>query len=374
MFKLAMLIFSLYIYFGGSTLCGAVDVFGIKQLLPSKAPLLEWNSLHWAKGGKRSIDTYDPMDTTGWSRKRGETSLMEIDGEGMLRMGGVQPRLYIMGTASKPLFFRDVEVTGYFRRVGTDGAFNGGFIVGVRSGPEGHGNDNCTANTYYLGFRYPGTWVFYKELFHPEGANGASGRIWPGAQILPVGKWIGLKYLAYNLSGQKTVKLEAYIDTISNGVPVQGGAWSKVAEIIDSGSWSVPVGNCGYPDNTIITQGGGAVLIRNTDAAEANYKMLSIREINPVGTVFIKSDFTTNTENIKANWRKVSNQVELLGVDGKSKISVIDLQGRLHGANTCSAQSSCFINLNSMDSKILVVFVNGKKLQLLNTIDVKEGQ
>lgn len=262
-----------------------VDVFGITRLLKSASPPLEWNSAHWAKGGTRTLNPTDPHDTTGWSRRRGNGTLNEVDGAGVYRMGGDQPRIYFQSAPNRPLFFHNVEFTVYYRRVGTDGATNGGLMVGVRSSENGHGDvDHCDAHTYYAGYRYPGTWIFYKELDHPNGATGASGRLFPGN--MPTGKWIGLKYLSYNVPGRTdAVKLELHVDTASGGDPAQGGVWRKVAEIVDDGSWSAPAGSCGYPGNTVITRGEGVVFIRNTGAAEANYKMLSVREIVPPGTV-----------------------------------------------------------------------------------------
>jgi hypothetical protein len=275
--------------FTASTASADVDVFGITQMMPSKSPALEWTSAHWAKGEKRTVSGYDPSDPTGWSRQRGNTTLMEVDGQGVLRMGGPQARIYFMSAPGKPLFFKDVEVTGYFRRVGTDGATNGGFMVGVRSGPEGHTETgHCTANTYYAGIRYPGTWIFDKELDHPNDSPGKSGRLFAGT--MPAGRWIGYKYLCYNLPGGKSVKLEAFVDTVSNGNPVNGGAWRKIGEIVDDGNWTAPPGDCGYPGNTVVTTGGGAVLFRNTEAAEANYKMVSIREIALAPVVLARPD------------------------------------------------------------------------------------
>lgn len=257
-----------------------VDVFGLTRLMPSASPLVEWNSAHWAKGQKRTLVSVDPEDPTGWSRKRGNGTLMEIDGAGMLRMGGDQPRIYFQSSAASKVFFLNVEFTGYFRRVGSDGATNGGFNVGVRSSENGHGEvDHCLASTYYLGFRYPGTWVFYKELDHPNGATGKSGRLLAGNAAMPAGKWIGMKYLSYNIPGRNAVKLEAYLDTVSGGDPVRGGTWTKVAEIIDEGNWTAPTGTCTMAGNMVITRGGGVVFIRNTGAAEAQYKMVSVREI-----------------------------------------------------------------------------------------------
>src|SRR5688572_30619814 len=72
-----------------------VDVFGIPILRPSKVPGYEWNSLHWATGDVRTVTGRDPSDPTGWSIRRGDTSSMEIDGAGVLSMGGAQPRFYV---------------------------------------------------------------------------------------------------------------------------------------------------------------------------------------------------------------------------------------------------------------------------------------
>jgi hypothetical protein len=304
-----------------------VDVFGITELMPSKSPPIEWNSLHWAQGGKRTLATTDPLDPTGWSRKRGQTELMEIDGAGVLRMGGPQARLYFQGTESKPVFFRDVEFTGYFRRVGADGAANGGFVVGVRSGVNGHGEvDHCLANTYYLAYRYPGTWAFDKELDHPNDAIGKSGRLISGNQPLPSGRWIGMKYLAYNLPGRNAVKLEAYLDTVSDGNPVQGGTWAKVAEIVDEGNWPAPPGDCGYPATTVVATGGGVVFIRNTAAAEANYKLLSFREISVAPTGLpIRAAMAAP---FRAFWRGGRSSVLLEGAFPEGWVRVSDLAGR----------------------------------------------
>ncbi|MDB5106500.1 MAG: hypothetical protein JWP91_4189 [Fibrobacteres bacterium] len=264
---------------------GQKDVFGIGMLMPSRQPAQEWNSLHWASGAARSITERDPADPTHWSRRRGDGNLMAIDGEGVMTMGGPQPRLYIMPlTAGGAPFFRDIEFTGYYRRIGADGESYAGFVVGARSGAEGHGDVyHCLANTYYLAFRNSGTWGFDKELDHPNDAGGKSGPLFPGG--FPADRWIGMKYLVYNLPGDKAVKLEAYVDSVSGGDMGKGVAWKKLGEVVDSGQWSAPPGTCGYPANTVITTGGGVTFIRNTGSARSQYKMISWREIAPGGAV-----------------------------------------------------------------------------------------
>jgi hypothetical protein len=90
-----------------------------------------------------------------------------------------------------------------------------------------------------------------------------------------------MKYLAYNLPGDKSVKLEAYADTESNGDTSKGGTWKKLGELVDDGKWTAPVGDCGFPDNTVVTEGGGIVFIRNTDVTRVDYTKVSWREIIP---------------------------------------------------------------------------------------------
>lgn len=88
--------------------------------------------------------------------------------------------------------------------------------------------------------------------------------------------------LTYNIENNTKVKLELYIDSISNGTTVNGGHWEKVFELVDEGNWPVPGGTsgCSYTDEKyIINPGQGAFLMR-TDDAGADYKMVSIREID----------------------------------------------------------------------------------------------
>jgi hypothetical protein len=195
-----------------------------------------------------------------------------------MTMGGPQPRFYIQPPpgATAP-FFRDVEFSGYYRRVSNDGASNAGFLVGVRAHLNGHGDDHCNASTYYLVFRNSGTWIWDKELDHPTDSPRQGGAL-PGGPI-PIDKWIGMKYIVRNLPGDKAVKLEAYIDTETNGDTKDGGRWRKLGETVDDGDWSASPGSCGFPATTVVTQGGGVVFIRNTAVERVQYTKLSWREI-----------------------------------------------------------------------------------------------
>lgn len=265
---------------GGSANTPGTDVFGIPMLKPSRAPALQWTSQHWATGAARALNGRDPSDPTGWSIRRGDTSAMNVDGKGVMSMGGPQPRFYVMPKSGETApFFKNIEFTGYYRRTADDGAFNAGFVVGMRSHPEGHGSDTCNTTTYYLAFRNSGTYLFDKELNHPNDSPGKGGQMFSPTGSVPVGKWIGMKYLVYNLPGDKSVKLETYIDADSNGNGTKASDWKKIGETVDDGNWTAPTGDCDFPANMVVTEGGGVVFIRNTDVGKVEYQKLSWREI-----------------------------------------------------------------------------------------------
>lgn len=274
-----------------------LDTFGIAKFHPTRSGTLEWNSAHWANGKARVVKyAPDPDDPTGWTADHsGGTDGFRIDGQGTMAMSGSGPRFHINSLDSSKhgsQFFRNTEFTGYYRRKGTGGANWGGMVVGARSDPLGHassGGDDCEATTYYGRFRNDGKWDFEKELKHP-GSTYWSGSgpntqdpLWGGA-TLPVDRWIGMKYIVYDLDPGKSVRLELYIDSVSDGQPVAGGQWEKVGAVTDSGTWtSGDVSGCAYPAHAVISPGHGTFLWR-TDGDTAVYKMVSIREIEPLGT------------------------------------------------------------------------------------------
>lgn len=274
-----------------------VDSFGITQLYPSKTGTGTWTSAHWNNGNERTVRyAPDPDDPTDWTEDHsGGTDGFRIDGKGTMTMSGSGPRFHINSRRNDKVaqqFFRDVEFTAYYQRHGENGQNWGGMVVGIRSGPLGHasaGGDNCDATTYYARFRNDGKWDFEKELKHP-GSTYWSGSgynrqdpLWGGA-ALPLNRWIGMKYIVYNVNENSAVRLELYIDSISNGNPQNGGQWELVGTVTDSGNWpSGEVSGCDYADDAIILEGNGTLLMR-TDGDTAVYTMVSVREIEPDNT------------------------------------------------------------------------------------------
>lgn len=265
----------------------ALDVFGVSMLYPSAIGGGSWDSQHWSNGNTRVITGVrdpDPDDPTGWSQLRGSgTPGLAIDGAGVMTMTGNQPRLYIDGLVDGR-FWKNVEVTMYYRRRKDDATATGGGVIGVRSGPDGHtasSPESCTATTYYARLRHDAHHDFAKELQHPTSEARDRTQVWPGESALPVETWIGIKLVARN-SGA-AVQLEHYRD-LSEGAG--GGTWELLGTVLtDSGGWAPAQGaECNRAADHVITEGGGVVLIRNTlgTSGAADYRWVSIREIEPL--------------------------------------------------------------------------------------------
>ncbi len=265
------------------------DVFGIYKLYESEPEFKNWDSRHWNNGKSRDVSgtDRDPDDPTGWSQKRGNGSF-KITGNGILEMGGSEPRIYINSylKITPASFFVNTESTVYYRRTGTDGANWGGLLIGSRSSPDGHSSDTDNTTTYYARFRHDGKVDFEKELTHPKSdywwnSLHQHGKLFDGP--LPSNRWIGMKFIVYTV--QNKTKLELYIDTVSNGDSALVGDksnWEKLGEMIDDGDFPVPIKDgCNVDPKKVIVKGNGVTLIRNTDIKKCEYKWFSVREIIP---------------------------------------------------------------------------------------------
>ncbi|WP_299255303.1 T9SS type A sorting domain-containing protein [uncultured Cytophaga sp.] len=364
----------------------ATDVFGIAQFYPSATGTREWNSVHWNNGIDRTIKYQsDASDPTDWTEDHsGGTNGFHIDGAGVMNMSGSSPRFHINSTRTSKVsaqLFLNTEFTAYYRRIGPTGKDFGGMIVGARSGPLGHasgGGDNCDATTYYSRFRLDGTWDFEKELKHPTSDYWSGSGfhkqdpLWNG-NTLPENKWIGMKYIVTNIENNTKVKLEVYIDSTSNGNPTNGGNWVKVGEVIDAGNWSAAssaITGCSYTDQkTIILVGHGTFLLRtDSDIAGdgAEYKMVSIREIDPT----VASSFPCTTTTTTAVYNKASLRAIVKSFPNPSKDQMtIESQGdftysisTISGAlmETGIATNSCMVG-SSLQKGMYIISVQTDK-------------
>jgi hypothetical protein len=263
---------------GGESDSPTTDVFGHAIVFPTKEGGLEWDSSYW-EGDAHELtvggNDFDPLDPLMLANQRG-TGQVTVNGNGTLTMVGGEPRIYLGTIDNHP--WLNVEITVYYRRIEDAGTAWGGLVVGARSGPDGHGTDNCTATTYYARFRHDGNADIEKELEHPASEARESIELWEGSP-LPTGSWIGMKFVVANVNNDENVRLRVYRD-LTEGE--NGGTWEPLIDSTDDGGWA-PDHACSYADDLIIVQGGGVVFIRNTDVEGegALYQWLTVREIDP---------------------------------------------------------------------------------------------
>ena len=346
-----------------------LDTFGITKIYATKAGTVEWNSAHWNNGIPRLIqydgDIYDP---TGWTDNHSSSSgdSLYIDGKGLLKINGSGPRFHINSieeySGSDPTpkisaqFFLNTEATGYFMRLTTGGGNYDGMEIQARTDPLAHGSSGgnvCNATGLASRFRDDGKWDWEKELKHPASTvystqYNSDAPLYSGGTI-PLNKWIGMKFLTYNIDNNTRVKLETYIDTTSNvtsGAPANGGNWKLVGSMIDSGSnWpGGDISGCAnLTQNMAVTQGHGSLLIR-TDNESAVWKYLSVREISmDSATTAVKA----LTEKNNALFQYADHKILFTSaLTSDQMIQVLDLSGhRLFETVARRGQTSVGVNV-----------------------------
>ena len=204
-----------------------MDKFGIAGLNPTISGGKEWFS-KWDNGIARSFGfTTDPQDPW-FDAAHGSPGPYATDGNGILKISGSIPRMFV----HDPLLqdqWRNVEVTMYFMRVNDTSPAYAGMVAVARSN---HLNDSplCDTRGIAARMRVDGHTDFAKETSFPNATAVADKEQWAGG--LPFNVWIGYKLVVYDLP-DGNVKLQLWIDTTDG---LNGGTWTKINELIDTGS------------------------------------------------------------------------------------------------------------------------------------------
>jgi len=222
-----VLILSIILFYITSN--NALDKFGITKLYEDAPYGRIWIS-KWDNGYERTWTdaTDDPYDPEFVTKEKG-TGTYKTDGNGILKISGSTPRMYVVDRA-QTRGWRNVEITVYGQRISDDNIIWGGIMAYARTN---HliDLDYCDTRGYGGRFRYDGNTDFEKETKHDYGFYSvATKTYWPIGMTKNI--WIGYKYVVYDMP-DGNVRLELWMDE-TNGL--NGGNWTKVNEFIDTGS------------------------------------------------------------------------------------------------------------------------------------------
>jgi hypothetical protein len=264
-----------------------VDKFGIREIYQTKngGAAQEWyfNTDNPGndprRGGENPYTKFVQKNLDGWKVRNTEVRY------GILTASGYHPKLITTfnqrqlakkGYMQSLNDWKNVEMTGYFKvNHFTSSTHNGAAHIELLA--RGGRNTNelpkqCEATTYHSNTYETGRVKFEKDLMHTIGYARKDPE---KEQAIPKldGKWVGIKAVFYNLSNDRGVKLEQWIDQDASNT------WHKVLGFIDNGDWGGGHPNCGGTDHTIITWGGSIAIFRWDNIDDMDIKDFSVREI-----------------------------------------------------------------------------------------------
>jgi len=207
---------------------------------------------------------------------RGQNALIEIDGNGMATMRGLNqnvdasPRIYIYDEQRQETW-ENTEMTGCMMRVNENSSVStAGLVMVSRSEHQDADSDPTKGQGYAGRIAYDKRTEFVKEVIHGGVFGFADTQNYPWNtqnNEFPFNEWICAKLVTYDLP-DGTVMLELYLDR-SGGLI--GGNWEKINQFIDDGTWFGP----------IFSDPATSVYLRNDGLGQAKWKNFSVREIIP---------------------------------------------------------------------------------------------
>jgi hypothetical protein len=276
---------------------GTVDRFGVRKIYPTRAMGREWVL---PENADRSDGEWQGNAVT----RTAEPGVFHVQGS---------PRIAVSSPAGKP-WWRNVELTAYYRLIGVEPGDGppagwqlyargerhittevaGASVNQSRPAPpgtiawpgypfSGMINGHCLGSSYKGYVNMDGSTQIKKEISHTAGYTGGRGRNPAFTGRTPMNQWFGFKTVIRNAGGDRSVKVEVWLDANADG------NWRKTSETTDSGGWnggSAALDGCtaapfGYTVDQLVTWAGPYVNFR-FDRLSSDLKWLSAREIEPL--------------------------------------------------------------------------------------------
>ena len=258
------------------------DKFGVSELYPTANNGETWffNSSHPMDGQFDPNKANISRNSDGiWHVEPGITRMLAFTKSSGYLSDAIRSNLTTynysqlsqIGYWYKPSDWKNVEITGYFKPLTTEG-YNDTSLVSRSVRHSTNVNDGCGGSSYHNNIGIGnGTFRFKKEMWHVDYMitpyyNTSIGSI--------MNKWTGFKGIIYNLANN-SLKLESYVDKDANN------KWIKVAELVDNGNWGNDMMHCGARTEGAVISWGSPMIIFKSDFVTYDFKNLSIREIIP---------------------------------------------------------------------------------------------
>lgn len=277
-----------------------LDRFGVRKIYQTRPGGREWTL---PDDAERPSQEWNVEANPVTRVRAGVFRTVGNDGETRLTVGS--PRFKI--------WWRNVEMTGYFRYVRPHDSFDqerhweflarsgkhttesvrpADINAGVRAPPgtptwPGYPfgasavNGRCLGTSYHGNLYVAGHAAFEKEVSHYAGYSGQRARV-DGVLKNPLGRWFGFKFVLRNADFGRRVHMEIWLD--ANGT----GDWRRISQYDDvAGRWSAGqlyADGCTtapfhYRPDQLITWAGPWMTFRS-DSMEIEFHSLSAREIN----------------------------------------------------------------------------------------------
>lgn len=171
--------------------------------------------------------------------------------------------------------WKNIEITGFVKINSATSTEDN--IAWYARGGKHNDAEECEGTSYKGRLFYSGLTGFSKEQWHDGGYSFTTSK---SVTSSIMDRWVGFKVIMYNMPADSDntsgVVLENWLNNNADKK-----TWVKVDTKTDDGSWGNQGGVCGGSPDQILTWGGPLAYFRWDSSTDADFKWLSVREIEP---------------------------------------------------------------------------------------------